>query len=93
MDAFDRIAARTPEHITREVEKNLAIAVRIIAILKMQGKTKQDLAQLLDKPESEINRWLTGAYSLELKIIYKIEAVLNAHIISIVEDVPLSIAA
>jgi transcriptional regulator with XRE-family HTH domain len=93
MDAFDRIAARTPEHITREVEKNLAIAVRIINILKMQGKTKQDLADLLDKPIYEINRWLTGSYSLELKTIYKIESVLDAQIIAVVEDRALSIAA
>jgi transcriptional regulator with XRE-family HTH domain len=93
MDAFDRIAARTPEHITREVEKNLAIAVRIINILKAQGKTKQDLAQLLDVPYSEVNCWLTGSYSLELKVIYKIESILDTQIISIVEDKSLSIAA
>ena len=93
MDAFDRIAARTPEHITREVEKNLAIAVRIISILKAQGKTKQDLARLLDTPYSDINRWLTGSYSLDLKTIYKIESVLNTQIIAVVEDKPLSIAA
>lgn len=92
MDAFDRIAAATPNHIKREVEKNLAIAVRIINILKMQGKTKQDLAQLLDLPASEINHWLTGSYSLDLKTIYKIERVLDAQIIAIVEDMPLSIA-
>ena len=93
MDAFDRIAARTPDHITREVEKNLAIAVRIINILKTQGKTKQDLARLLDKPDDEINRWLTGSYSLDLQTIYKIESVLDAQIIAIVEDVSLSVAA
>lgn len=93
MDAFDRIAARTPAHITKEVEKNLAIAVRIINILKKQGKTKQDLARLLDKPDAEINRWLTGSYSLDLETIYKIESVLDAQIIAIVEDMPLSIAA
>ena len=93
MDAFDRIAANTPEHIAREVEKNLAIAVRIINILKIQGKTKQDLARLLDKPESEINNWLTGSYSLDLKTIYEIESVLNAQIIAVVEELPLSIAA
>jgi transcriptional regulator with XRE-family HTH domain len=93
MDAFDRIAARTPEHITREVEKNLAIAVRIINILKVQGKTKQDLARLLDVPYSEVNRWLTGSYSLELKTIYQIESILDTQIISIVEDKTLSIAA
>ena len=93
MDAFDRIAARTPQHITREVEKNLAIAVRIIAILKNQGKTSKDLAMLLNESELEVNYWLTGTYNLDLKTIYKIENVLNAQIISIVEDKSLSIAA
>ena len=93
MDAFDRIAARTPEHITREVEKNLAIAVRVISILKAQGKTKQDLARLLDTPYSDVNRWLTGSYTLDLKTIYTIERVLDTQIIAIVEDVSLSIAA
>ncbi len=93
MDAFDRIAERTPAHITKEVEKNLAIAVRIINILKIQGRTKQDLARLLDKSDTDINRWLTGSYSLDLQMIYKIESVLDAQIIAIVEDMPLSIAA
>lgn len=93
MDAFDRVAAKTPEHITREVEKNLAIAVRIINILKVQGKTKQDLAQLLDKSEAEISLWLTGSYSLDLQTIYKIERMLDAQIISIVDDMSLSVAA
>ncbi len=93
MDAFDRIAARTPEYITREVEKNLAIAVRIIAVLKAQGKTKQDLARLLDVPYSDVNIWLTGSYTLNLNTIYSIERVLNAQIITIVEDKHLSIAA
>lgn len=93
MDAFDRIAARTPENITREVEKNLAIAVRIINILKQQGKSKEDLSDLLNKPVSEVNRWLTGSYSLNLETIYKIESVLDAQIITVVEDRTLSIAA
>ncbi len=93
MDAFDRIAARTPDHITKEVEKNLAIAVRIINILKQQGKTKEDLARLIDKSDSEINHWLTGSYSLDLKTIYRIESVLDAQIITVVEDKTLSVAA
>lgn len=93
MDAFDRIAARTPQHITREVEKNIAIAVRIIAVLKAQGKTKQDLALLLDTPYADVNHWLTGSYTLDLNIIYLIERVLDTQIITIVEDKQLSIAA
>lgn len=86
MDAFDEILARTPEATKRKVSKNLAIAVRIATVLKEQGKTQRDLARLLDKSESEISRWLTGLHNLELKTIYKIEAVLETDIIAVVQN-------
>jgi transcriptional regulator with XRE-family HTH domain len=86
MDAFDEILARTPETVKRQVSKNLAIAVRIASVLKEQGKTQRDLARLLGKSESEISRWLTGLHNLELKTIYKIEDVLEAEIVTIVQN-------
>ena len=81
MDAFDEILARTPEATKQEVAKNVAIAVRIIHILRSQGKTRRDLARLLGKSESEITRWLSGFHNLELKTIYKIEKALGAEVI------------
>ena len=77
MDAFDEILARTPEATKQEVAKNVAIAVRIIHVLRAQGKTRRDLARLLGKSESEITRWLSGFHNLELKTIYKIEKALG----------------
>lgn len=88
MDAFDEILNRTPEVTKQKVSKNLAIAVRIADVLKEQGKTQRDLARLLDKSESEISRWLTGLHNLELKTIYKIEAVLETDIISVTPNEP-----
>ena len=81
MDAFDEILARTPEATKQEVAKNVAIAVRIIHILRSQGKTRRDLARQLGKSESEITRWLSGFHNLELKTIYKIEKALGEQII------------
>ena len=81
MDAFDEIIARTPESVKQEVSKNVAIAVRIIHLLRAQGKTRRDLARLLGKSESEITRWLSGFHNLELKTIYKIEKALGAEVI------------
>lgn len=83
MDAFDEILARTPESTKQEVAKNVAIAVRIIKTLRAQGKTRRDLARLLDKSESEITRWLSGFHNLELKTIYKIEKALGVDIIMV----------
>ena len=81
MDAFDEILARTPEATKQEVAKNVAIAVPIIHVLRVQGKTRRDLARLLGKSESEITRWLSGFHNLELKTIYKIEKALGEQII------------
>jgi transcriptional regulator with XRE-family HTH domain len=86
MNAFERILARTPETTKRKVEKNLAIANRIIEILRGQGKTQRDLARAMGKSESEISKWLTGLHNLELRTIYKIEAVLGEDIIEVKES-------
>jgi transcriptional regulator with XRE-family HTH domain len=83
MDAFDEILARTPDAVKQEVSKNVAIAVRIIHVLRSQGKTRRDLARLLGKSESEITRWLSGFHNLELKTIYKIEKALGVDIIMV----------
>jgi transcriptional regulator with XRE-family HTH domain len=84
MDAFDRISLRTPESIKKQIDKNLAIANRIIEILKGQDKTQRDLARALGKSESEISKWLTGLHNLELKTIYKIESALGEDIIEVI---------
>ena len=83
MDAFDEVLARTPNSVKEEVSKNVAIAVRIITILRAQGKTRRDLARLLGKSESEITRWLSGFHNLELKTIYKIEQALGENVIEV----------
>jgi transcriptional regulator with XRE-family HTH domain len=39
----------------------------------------------MGKSESEISKWLTGLHNLELRTIYKIEAVLGEDIIEVKE--------
>ena len=84
MDAFDRIVNRTPDAVKRNIDKNLAIANRIIEILRGQGKTQRDLARALGKSESEISKWLTGLHNLELRTIYKIEMALGEDVIEVI---------
>ena len=84
MDAFDRILERTPDTVKHNIDKDLAIANRIIEILRGQGKTQRDLARALGKSESEISKWLTGLHNLELRTIYKIEMALGEAVIEVV---------
>ena len=84
MDAFDRILSRTPDTTKHIINKNLAIANRIVEILRGQGKTQRDLARALGKSESEISKWLTGLHNLELRTISKIEAALGGEVIEVI---------
>ena len=83
MDAFDRIIARTPDATKRHIEKNMAIANRIIEILRSHGNTQRDLARALGKSESEVSKWLTGLHNFELQTIYKIEMALGENVIEV----------
>ncbi|RAJ93253.1 helix-turn-helix protein [Larkinella arboricola] len=81
MDAFDRIAARTPAQTRRTVAKMLDVADRIHDILQQKGMSQKDLAVALRKSESEISKWLSGTHNLELKTIIRIEEALGEEIL------------
>lgn len=83
MDAFDRIAARTPAQTRRSVRKMLDVADRIHWVLDQKGMSQKDLAVALHKSESEISKWLSGTHNLELKSIIRIEEALGADILTV----------
>lgn len=64
------------------VKKNIAISDQIEAILEEKGWSQKEFAQKLEKNESEISKWLSGTHNLTLQSIAKIEAVLEADIIT-----------
>lgn len=88
MDAFDRIAARTPAQTRRSVRKMLDVADRIHWLLEQKGMSQKDLAVALHKSESEISKWLSGTHNLELKTILRIEEALGEDILA-VPSIPL----
>lgn len=69
------------------LDKNFAIMEQIDAVLIKQGKTQKDLAESLDKNESEISKWMRGSHNFTLKTIAKIEAALGESIIVCPKDV------
>lgn len=83
MDAFDRIAARTPMQTRRSITKMLDVADRIHALLAQKQMSQKDLAVALHKSESEISKWLSGTHNLELKTIIRIEEALDADILMV----------
>lgn len=70
--------------IAKLVERNLAIANRVLTILKDRGVKKSQFAEMLGKKPSEITKWLSGSHNLTMKSIVKMELALGVDLINIV---------
>jgi antitoxin component HigA of HigAB toxin-antitoxin module len=79
---FDEILNETPQDVKNFVDNSLEIAHQIDVLMKKKGMLQKDLANLLGKSEAEISRMLSGTHNLTIKSISKIEAVLEAKIIT-----------
>jgi len=69
------------DEVKRFVDHSFDIVNKIYKILEKQGKTQRDLALLLGKKESEIERWIQGTHNFNLSEITQIEAVLGEKLI------------
>ena len=79
---FDEILNETPQDVKNFVDNALEIAHQIGVLMENKGLLQKDLANLLGKSEAEISRMLSGTHNLTIKSISKIEAVLDAKIIT-----------
>ena len=70
--------------IAKLVERNLAIANRVLTILKEKGIKKSQFAEMLDKKPSEITKWLSGSHNLTMKSIVKMEVTLGVDLLNVV---------
>lgn len=76
---FQSIQVR--DEVSRMVDHSFDIVNRIYEILEQQGKSQQDLANLMGKKESEINKWMLGTHNFTLKSIAEIESVLGEKLV------------
>lgn len=74
-------AKRVAPEIKLMVTRSREIATNILSVLEKQGKSQKDLADALNKKESEISRWLQGTHNFTIKTISKIETVLGESIL------------
>jgi predicted XRE-type DNA-binding protein len=79
---FDEVLNNTPEEDKLFVTRSLEIADQIITLMEARGLLQKDLANLLEKKEPEISKWLCGFHNFTLKSIVKIEAKLGERIIT-----------
>lgn len=79
---FDDILNNTPQDVKNFVDNAMEIAHQIGVLMEKKELRQKDLAELLGKSEAEISRMLSGTHNLTIKSISKIEAVLDAKIIT-----------
>ena len=79
---FDKAAQGIDNDVKRFVDKSFDIVDQIHSLLEEKKISQRELAQLLNKKESEISKWLSGTHNFTLRSISKIESILNEDIIS-----------
>ena len=82
-DLIDDILKDIPKDSAIFIEKSLAMSYYISDILERKGLMQKDLAEMLDKTEAEVSKWLCGTHNFTLRTISKIEAVLGESIMEI----------
>ena len=70
--------------VAKLVERNLAIANRVLTILKEKGIKKSQFAEMLGKKPSEITKWLSGSHNLTMKSVVKMEVALGVNLLTVV---------
>lgn len=74
------------QEVAKLVERNLAIANRVLTILEERSVNKSGFAEMLGKKPSEITKWLSGSHNLTMKSIVKMEIALGVDLINVVQD-------
>lgn len=82
-ELFRQCVEAIPEEQRIEFDLSFGIAERISNELRERGIKQKDFANLLNKRDSEISKWLTGRHNFTIHTIAKIEAVLGCKLIDV----------
>ncbi|MBP5535911.1 MAG: helix-turn-helix transcriptional regulator [Bacteroidales bacterium] len=72
-----------PDDFKAAFDMNFDISERIHAILAAKGMTQKQLANTLNKRESEVSKWLTGRHNFTIATVAKISQALGEDIIRV----------
>lgn len=75
--------AKVSPEVRRRVDLSFLIVDRIHSILEEKGLKQKDLANMLDKKESEISKWMIGTHNFTIETISSIKNVLRLPILQV----------
>jgi len=80
-EIFERVRKSIPNHTRIFVKNSLDIIEYINELLASKNMTQRDLADKMEKSESEISKYLSGGHNLTLRTLAKIQDALGEEII------------
>lgn len=87
---LQKILDETPKDVEIFVRLYADIVKRINQILREKGMSQKELAESLDKKQSEISKWLNGDHNFTLRSLAKIQAELGEDIIYVPKTINFS---
>ncbi|MGK9367942.1 helix-turn-helix domain-containing protein [Melioribacter sp. Ez-97] len=72
---------KTEDNLKYFIDHSMGIAASIEDILKKKAMTQRELAERMNKKESEVSRWLSGSHNFTFETIAKIEEALGERLI------------
>jgi transcriptional regulator with XRE-family HTH domain len=79
----DRLLKSTPKDVEIFVDWYADLVVRINQLLREKGISKKELAEKLDKNQSEISKWLNSEHNFTLRSLAKLSAELGEPLIEV----------
>lgn len=73
-------------YVDRFIDNTFDLSDRITYLLSKNKMSQKDLADKLNKKESEVSKWLSGTHNFTIKTIAKIEDVFDDKLINVVSD-------
>lgn len=78
---IEKIKNKIPSYKKRMIGISIDIGAQIHEYMKSEGINQRELADRLDKKESEISKWLSGSHNFTIETIAKIEEVFGKKIV------------
>jgi transcriptional regulator with XRE-family HTH domain len=78
---FFEILKRVPSKVRNYNRMSMSIAAYLDDVIKSRFNNQREFADLMEKNESEVSKWLSGKHNFTIKSIANIEAKLNVQIL------------
>jgi transcriptional regulator with XRE-family HTH domain len=84
---FKKLLDNVPESTKVEVRLSMDIAKRIHNLMRERNITQAELARMMGKDPSEVNRWLSGMHTFTTKTLAKLQDVFGQPIVAVPNEI------